>query len=212
MKFVSYEIRQVCIDPLGVDVVPVSEMQPEKVPKPTFWSLYGRAPADSDRRCLIENVWDAPSYIEIRCTYQRLTGCDLTETPQDHYNLPVDPPPNQRTHADDLTVAFITIGAQEELDRQRKRSDVRLDEGHLGYIADVIHYALMLDKIADYFDAHGQHPGVFAYEVAEEFGRQFGEQSLLGEGTYQQAKEILYAVMIGCTYDEDMLVEAFKGI
>ena len=45
-----------------------------------------------------------------------------------------------------------------------------------------------------------------------EFGRQFGEKVLLGGDTVQEAKEILYAIMIGCTYDEDMLVEAFKGI
>lgn len=213
MKFISYEIRQVCIDPLGVDVVPVSEMQPEKVPKPTFWSLYGRAPADSDGRCLIENVWDAPSYIEIRRTYQRLTGCDLTETPQDHYNLPVDPPPNQRTHADDLTIAFVTIGAHDEYRKQTAAGSVfGHPGGYLGYIGDVTYYALMLDKVADYFDEHGSHPGVFVYEVAEEFGSQFGEKVMLGEGTYQQAKELLYAIMIGCTYDEDMLVEAFKGI
>ena len=211
MKFISYEIRQACIDPLGVDVVPVSEMQPEKVPKPTFWSLYGRAPADSDGRCLIENVWDAPSYLEIRRTYQRLTGCDLTETPQDHFDLPVDPP-KQRTQADDLTIAFITIGANDELTRQRKAGNVVLQEGHLGYINDVIHYAMMLDKVADYFDEHGTHPGVFAYEVAEEFGRQFGEKVLLGGDTVQKAKELLYAIMIGCTYNEDMLVEAFKGV
>ena len=74
MKFISYEIRQMCIDPLGADPLPVSEMRPEKVPKPTFWSLYGRAPADSGGRFLIENVWDAPVYSEIRRTYQRLTG------------------------------------------------------------------------------------------------------------------------------------------
>ena len=35
---------------------------------------------------------------------------------------------------------------------------------------------------------------------------------MLDEGTCQQAKELLYAIMIGCTYDEDMLVEAFKGV
>lgn len=117
----------------------------------------------------------------------------------------------KRTHADELTIAFITIGANDELTRQRKLGDVRLSTGHMGYIGDVIHYALMLDKVADYFDEHGEHPYCFCYEVAEEFGRQFGEQSLLGEGTYQQAKEILYAIMIGCTYDEELLVEAFKG-
>lgn len=212
MKFISYEIRQACIDPLGVDVVPVSEMQPEKVPKPTFWSLYGRAPADSDGRCLIENVWDAPTYADIRNLYQRLTGCDLTETPQDHFDLPVDPPA-KRTHADSLTLGFMAIGAHDEFKRQTAAGNSYiLQDGYLGYIGDVTHYALMLDKVADYFDEHGTHPGVFAYEVAEEFGRQFGERTLLGEGTAQEAKEVLYAIMINCAYDEELLVEAFRGV
>lgn len=118
----------------------------------------------------------------------------------------------KRTYADDLTIAFVTIGAHDELTRQRKLGDVQLSTGHMGYINDVIHYALMLDKVADYFDEHGEHPYCFCYEVAEEFGRQFGEKVLLGGDTVQKAKEILYAIMIGCTYDEDMLVEAFKGI
>lgn len=210
MKFISYEIRLVA--DFGGCVCPVSYCDPNKLPIEQFWSLYGRAPADEEGRCRIVQVWDKATYADIRQLYQRLTGCDLTETPQDHFDLPVDPP-NQRTHADNLTIAFVTIGAHDEYRKQTAAGNV-FDHpgGYLGYIGDVTHYALMLDKVADYFDEHGSHPGVFCYEVAEEFGSQFGEQSLLGEGTYQQAKELLYAVMIECAYDEDVLVEAFKGI
>lgn len=211
MKFISYEIRQMCIDPLGADPLPVSEMRPEKVPKPTFWSLYGRAPADSSSRFLIENVWDAPSYIEIRRTYQRLTGCDLPEQEQDYFDLPVDPP-KVRTEPDYLTAGFMAIGAHDEFKRQQAAGgDFILQEGYLGYIDDVLKHGLFLDKVADYIDKHGEHPCCWCYEVAEEFGRQFGEKVLLGDGTAQEAKEVLYAIMIDCAYDEELLVEAFKG-
>lgn len=211
MKFISYEIRQMCIDPLGADPLPVSEMRPEKVPKPTFWSLYGRAPADSGGRFLIENVWDSPIYLEIRRIYQRLTGCDLPEQEQDYFDLPVDPP-KVRTEPDYLTAGFMAIGAHDEFKRQQAAGNSYiLSEGYLGYIDDVLKHGLFLDKVADYFDKHGEHPGVFCYEVAEEFGRQFGERTMLDEGTAQEAKEILYAIMINCAYDEELLVEAFKG-
>lgn len=209
MKFINYEIRQVA--DFGEWIGPVSDCNTDKAPIEQFWSLYGRTPADEKGRCLIGQVWNATTYADIRNLYQRLTGCDLTETPQDHFDLPVNPPA-KRTHADDLTIAFITVGAQEELCRQQKLGDVRLDNGHLGYIDDVIRHAPLLDRVADYFDEHGTHPGVFAYKVAEEFGRQFGEKVLLDEGTAQQAKKTLYAIMIDCAYDEDMLVEAFEEI
>lgn len=209
-KFISYEIRQVT-QTLDGDICPLSECDIACTQGEPFWSLYGRTPANESSHSLIGAVFDEPTYAEIRRLYQRLTGCDLTETPQEHFNLPVDPP-KQRAHADDLTIAFVTIGAQAELDRRQKDGDVRLDNGHLGYIDDVIYYALMLDKVADYFDEHGTHPGVFAYEVAEEFGRQFGEKVLLDEGTAQEAKETLYAIMIDCDYNKRLLDEAFKVV
>lgn len=210
MKFISYEIRQVCIDPLGVDVVPVSEMQPEKVPKPTFWSLYGRAPADSDGRCLIENVWDAPSYIEIRRTYQRLTGCDLPEKEQDYFDLPVDPP-KIRTEPDYLTAGFMAIGAHDEFKRQQAAgSDFILPEGYLGYVNDALKYALMPDKVADYIDKHGEHPGCWYYEVAEVFGAKFAEQVLLNCASSKSAEILLREIMLEGGYDPDLLEAAFK--
>lgn len=112
MKFISYEIRKVA--PLvGGDICPVSDCSPADINGEEFWSLYGRAPADSDGRCLIENVWYAPSYIEIRRTYQRLTGCDLPEKEQDYFDLPVDPP-KVRTEPDYLTAGFMAMGANFE--------------------------------------------------------------------------------------------------
>lgn len=210
MKFISYEIRQVCIDPLGVDVVPVSEMQPEKVPKPTFWSLYGRAPADSDGRCLIENVWDAPSYIEIRRTYQRLTGCDLPEKEQDYFDLPVDPP-KVRTEPDYLTAGFMAIGAETEFNRQTaKGARFVLRGGYLGFIGDVLQHGLMLDKVADYIDKHGDHPVCWCYEVAEEFGGKFAEQVLLECDSSKSAETLLREIMVEAGYDQTLLDATFK--
>jgi hypothetical protein len=211
MKFISYEIRQACIDPLGVDVVPVSEMQPEKVPKPTFWSLYGRAPADSDGRCLIENVWDAPSYIEIRRTYQRLTGCDLPEQEQDYFGLPVDPPA-KRTEPDYLTAGFMAIGADTEFRRQAAEGAYFvLQDGYLGFIGDVLQHGLLLDKVADHIDKHGEHPGCWCYDVAEAFGGKFAEQVLLGCDSAESAKILLREIMVEAGYDQTLLDAAFSA-
>lgn len=210
MKFISYEIRQMCIDPSGADPLPVSEMRPEKVPKPTFWSLYGRAPADSDGRCLIENVWDAPSYIEIRRTYQRLTGCDLPEKEQDYFDLPVDPP-KVRTEPDYLTAGFMAIGAHDEFNRQQAAGgEFILQEGYLGYIDSVVKYGLFLDKVADYVDKHGEHTYCWCYEVAEVFGARFGEQVLLECDSSKSAETLLREVMLECGHGPDLLEVAFK--
>lgn len=210
MKFISYEIRQMCIDPSGADPLPVSEMRPEKVPKPTFWSLYGRAPADSGGRFLIENVWDAPSYIEIRRTYQRLTGCDLPEQEQDYFELPVDPP-KVRTEPDYLTAGFMAIGAETEFKRQTaKGARFVLLGGYLGFIGDVLQHGLMLDKVADHIDKHGEHPVCWCYDVAEEFGGKFAEQVLLDCDSAEAAKILLREIMVEAGYDQTLLDAAFK--
>lgn len=210
MKFISYEIRQMCIDPSGADPLPVSEMRPEKVPKPTFWSLYGRAPADSGGRFLIENVWDAPAYSEIRRTYQRLTGCDLPEKEQDYFDLPVDPP-KVRTEPDYLTAGFMAMGANDEFKRQQAAGgDFILSEGYVGYVDSVVKYGLFLDKVADYADKHGEHPGCWCYEVAEVFGARFAEQVLLGCDSSKSAETLLREIMLEAGYDQTLLDAAFK--
>lgn len=210
MKFISYEIRQMCIDPLGADPLPVSEMRPEKVPKPTFWSLYGRAPADSGGRFLIENVWDAPVYSEIRRTYQRLTGCDLPEKEQDYFDLPVDPP-KVRPEPDYLTAGFLAIGAHDEFKRQQAAGgDFILQDGYLGYIDSVVKHGLFLGKVADYIDKHGEHPGCWRYEVAEEFGAKFAEQVLLGCDSSKSAETLLGELGAEGGYDPELLEAAFN--
>lgn len=210
MKFISYEIRLVAN--FGDCVCPVSYCDPNELPIEQFWSLYGRAPADEEGRCLIVQVWDKATYADIRNLYQRLTGCDLTETPQDHFDLPVDPP-KVRAEPDYLTAGFMAIGAHDEFKRQTDAgSSFILRDGYLGYIDDVLKYGLMLDKVADYIDEHGEHPGCWCYEVAEEFGAKFAEQVLLNCDSSKSAEILLREIMIECGYDEDMLVEAFKGV
>ncbi len=210
MKFINYEIRQMCIDPSGADPLPVSEMRPERVPKSTFWSLYSRAPADSDGRCLIENVWDALTFAEIRDLYQNLTGCALPEQEQDYFDLPVDPP-KVRTEPDYLTAGFMAIGAETEFKRQAaKGARFVLWGGYLGFIGDVLQHGLLLDKVADYIDKHGDHPVCWCYEVAEEFGRKFAEQVLLDCDSAEAAKILLREIMVEAGYDQTLLDAAFK--
>lgn len=208
MKFISYEIRLVA--DFGDCVCPVSYCDPNELPIEQFWSLYGRAPADEEGRCRIVQVWDKATYADIRNLYQRLTGCDLTETPQDHFDLPVDPP-KVRTEPDYLTAGFMTIGAHDEFKRQQAAGNSYiLSEGYLGYIDDVLKHGLMLDKVADYFDKHGEHPGVFCYEVAEVFGAKFAEQVLLDCDSSKSAEILLREIMLECGYDPELLEAVFK--
>lgn len=72
-----------------------------------------------------------------------------------------------RQVADPLTVAYIAIGAESEFGAGREYPG-----GQLEFISDAIRYALALDRVADAFGP--DQPAVFAYEVAEEFGQQFG--------------------------------------
>ncbi len=209
MRFTSYDIRQLCVDPLGADPLPASECDLKKVPN-TFWALYGRAPADEKGRCLIEHTWDESTYAGIRRVYQRLTGCDLPEQEQDYFDLPVDPP-KARTEPDYLTAGFMAMGANDEFKRQQAAGgEFILQEGYLGYIDSVLTYGLMLDRVADYIDKHSGHPGCWCYEVAEVFGAKFGEQVLLDCDSSKSAEILLREIMLECGYDPELLEAAFK--
>lgn len=206
MKFTSYEIRKVTLT-AGDEVCPVSECNPESSTGQPFWSLYARHPITN----LIENVWDAPSYTEIRRTYQRLTGCDLPEQEQDYFDLPVDPPA-KRTEPDYLTAGFMAIGAETEFKRQTAEgAHFVLQGGYLGFIGDVLQHGLMLDKVADYIDKHGEHPGCWCYEVAEAFGGKFVEQVRLECDSAESAKILLHEIMVAAGYDQTLLDAAFSA-
>lgn len=73
-----------------------------------------------------------------------------------------------RTAADPLTLAYIAIGASDVL--RRERVDLDAFNGELGFIEAVTDHALFVDTVADWFDANGEHCGVFSYEVATPFG------------------------------------------
>lgn len=205
MKFISYEIRKVVLLD-GDEVCPVSECNPESTRQP-FWSLYARHPITN----LVSNVWDAPTFAEIRALYQNLTGCDLPEQEQDYFNLPVDPPA-KRTEPDYLTAGFMAIGAETEYKRQADEgSSFILQCGYTGFIDAVLQHGLMLDKVADHIDKHGEHPVCGCYEVAEEFGGKFAEQVLLECDSAESAKILLREIMVEAGYDQTLLAAAFEA-
>jgi hypothetical protein len=85
-----------------------------------------------------------------------------------------------RTHPEPQTVAYMAIGANDAIASIRGSNPAAHDraieacEGHLGLIGEVIERAITLDTYADH------HPdalrGVFAYEIAEPFGRALATQ------------------------------------
>ena len=85
-----------------------------------------------------------------------------------------------RTTPDTLTVAYVAIGAIDALDRDGERpireQKYNADDwdGQMGFIEAVTNHALLLDQLADLVDEQGGFNGVFLYEVAQEFGEQFG--------------------------------------
>ncbi len=209
MKFTSYEIRKVVLLD-GDEVCPASDCNLDGNHTLPFWSLYARHPVTN----LICNVWDAPTFAEIRDIYQNLTGCALPEQEQDYFDLPVDPPA-KRTEPDGLTAGFMAIGAETEFRRQTaKGARFVLWGGHLGFIVDVLQHGLLLDKVADYIDKHGGHPGehhgCWCYEVAEVFGAKFAEQVLLDCDSSKSAEILLREIMLKRGYDPELLEAAFK--
>ena len=74
------------------------------------------------------------------------------------------------TTIDPLTIAYLAVGAARELDKRGGLTDAQADafEGELGFIGAVIEHADMIE--AEYATRAHRYGGVFAYEVAEEFG------------------------------------------
>lgn len=83
-----------------------------------------------------------------------------------------------RTLPEHLTIAYIAIGASRAIMENPDDFDATDWDGEVDFIEAVTAHALMLDRLADEVDANGGFSGVFAYEVAEEFGRQYGEALL----------------------------------
>jgi len=88
-----------------------------------------------------------------------------------------------------LTIAYVAIGARTAL-TAAQNADPKLNidrfNGEMGYIDRVIGWADQLDQLADGRDL----TGVFAYEVAEEFGEKFGLALLSGNAPVNFANQL----------------------
>lgn len=103
-----------------------------------------------------------------------------------------------RSTADELTLAYVVKGATKVLLAANPRPDLDAFSGETGFIQEVIGQALLVDRVADWFDAASQHTGVFCYEVAEPFGESYAT-ALLGAAAVDP-KAILRQVMIEAQY------------
>lgn len=97
-----------------------------------------------------------------------------------------DPSPKPQPEVDVLTTAYIAIGAKAALDAVHDEAggpmNVNLDRfsGELGYIAECIHHARLVDTIGT-GDECADYVGVHCYEIAAPFGEQYGAALLRGE-------------------------------
>jgi hypothetical protein len=112
-----------------------------------------------------------------------------------------------RTRADELTLAYVVKGATKVLLRENPFPDLDAFSGEKGFIEQVMQPALLIDRVADYFDAVSQHTGVFCYEVAEPFGESYAMALLCSVAVTPKA--ILRQVMIDAQYAEEEVDRAF---
>jgi len=75
-------------------------------------------------------------------------------------------------------VAYIAIGADRAWMAARQNDAEGWSEGHIEYIAACCRHAQLLEDLYKQHD--GEFTGVFAYDVAEEFGFQYGSSLLRG--------------------------------
>lgn len=92
--------------------------------------------------------------------------------------------PNRTTPCPE-TIAFIAIGADAALREHAKECgdqhtypDLDSFSGHTGFMQSVIEPSLFLDLVWDYFFTRTDPSGVFAYDIAEPFGRSVAEKML----------------------------------
>lgn len=116
-----------------------------------------------------------------------------------------------RTDAEALTIAYVAIGAHEAFALPELASGHDAVEGELGLIHSVITEALLLDRVADFFDVNDGHSGVFAYEVAEPFGKAYASAILRLEPAVNPLA-ILRAVMLDAQYEVEALDVAFASM
>lgn len=113
-----------------------------------------------------------------------------------------------RTVAEPLTMAYIGIGAKEAL-RECPSVDLDLFDGELGFIGAAINHALFVDTVSDLFA--GDHPGVFAYEVAAPFGMAMARAMIAAGNAEIEPSAILAEAMVEAGYSPAKVRLAIHG-
>ena len=106
--------------------------------------------------------------------------------------------PFKRTAPEAITLAYVAMGVRQALMLKQESSALESYHGETAFVEAVIEHALTIDRVADWFDARDGHPGVFAYEVAEPFGKAFA-----GALLEQQSGELSPAVVL-----KDVMIDA----
>jgi len=122
-----------------------------------------------------------------------------------------------RKHASTLTIAYIAKGMADALREHRAggpRREFNPDDwdGELGLMDEVTGRALLVDAVGDVFNDEG-HPGVYVYEVAEEFGREYTHELLDNPRGDRDAMfaDTLSSVMLRAQYPASALGAAFHA-
>lgn len=108
---------------------------------------------------------------------------------------------------DVLTVAFVGMGIEEALRRESANPDLGGFEGMIGFVDVATRYVEKLDLIADWFDEHSSHAGVFLYDVANLFGYEFAKALLLNPEA--DANETARSLFIKADYQPEEIDAAF---
>ena len=118
----------------------------------------------------------------------------------------------KRTTPEPLTVAYIALGASAVLN-EAVPSVIEDYSGQIGLMDAIVSPALLLDRVADYFDDHDGHPGVFQYEVSEPFGEAWARVLIGGDayGSDSEERELLWSVMREAGYPREQLLLAFDA-
>ena len=118
---------------------------------------------------------------------------------------------NTAVAADPLTIAYMALGAGQYWSAYSANGGGKYTKGgQLEFIGEVIEFANLADQVAAFFDLFGEHPGVFAYDVAESFGSHLAEV-LCGGGELndEMAEQLLHEVMFSAGYAQADLDHAF---
>ncbi|UIF89182.1 hypothetical protein KAF44_29780 (plasmid) [Cupriavidus necator] len=115
-----------------------------------------------------------------------------------------------RVAAEPLTIAYIASGARDAL-RECSSIELGMFDGELGFIGAAINHALFVDTVSDLFDATGDHPGVFAYEVASPFGLAIARAMIAAGNTDPDPSAVLAAVMIDAGYSAAKVTLAIQS-